>query len=150
MNEMPTINSVNYGNAAAPVFNPYRESAMREFYRHADSQQLGHQVAPKVIRNKVEETGMSEDRKRLVRVLIVDPHPAVPADDALLYDSKEQFTDKTDQELFFEAPIHELLKEHNEKRVLIADKEIKDRTEHLEEARIRDLNVVVVTVAEFS
>ncbi len=90
---------------------------------------------------------MSE--RRLVRVLVVDTDENIPTSDALLHDSKEVFTDKTDQELYFDVPIQELLKAHNEKRVKILDKEVKERKEYLEPARIRDLNMLVITIAEF-
>ena len=54
-----------------------------------------------------------------------------------------------DQELFFEIDINSILKAHNEKRIKIVNKDIKDRTEYLEPARIRDLTMTVVTVASF-
>jgi len=79
--------------------------------------------------------------------MITDPCEDVPTDNALLYDSNEVFTDKTDQELFF-VPIADLLKAHNVERVKIVDKEVKDREEFLDPARIRDLKMLVLTLAE--
>lgn len=156
MREMPAISSVSYGSGgnAADFLTQYSRDADEVFKAHADwvggKAKATKKYDVQQIIEKTEGKAMAEDTKRLVRVLIVDPDSAVPAEDALLYDSKEQFTDKTDQELYFEAPIQELLKEHNAKRVQIINKDMKERTEFLEEARIRDLNMVVVTVAEFS
>lgn len=90
---------------------------------------------------------MSE--RRLVRVVMVDPNDDVPTEGALLYDSKEVFTDKTDQELYFDIPVADLLKAHNDKRTKIVNKAIKERTEYLEPARIRDLKMLVITLAKF-
>ena len=87
--------------------------------------------------------------KRLVRVIVVDAHEYVKAEDAILYRSDETFTDKTDQELFFDIPITKLLDDHNERRVKVRNKKVKEREEFLEPARIRDLDMVVLTIAEF-
>lgn len=93
------------------------------------------------------EDPMSE--RRLVRVVMVDPNDDVPTEIALLYDSKEVFTDKTDQELYFDIPVADLLESHNDKRTKIVDKKVKERTEYLEPARIRDLKMLVITLAKF-
>jgi len=87
--------------------------------------------------------------RRLVRVLVVDPNENIPLSDSVIYKGDELLTDLTDQELFFDISIQELLKTHNEKRVKIIDKRVKDRTEYLEPAKIRDLKMVVVTIAQF-
>lgn len=98
---------------------------------------------------KPEEEDLAAPTKRLVRVIIADADDNIPVEDALLYSGHETFTDKTDQELFFDIPIGELLKAHNEKRVKIRDKDVRDREEFLEPARIRDLDMVVLTIAAF-
>ena len=87
--------------------------------------------------------------KRLVRVFISDPNPNLSLDDCLLYRGSEHLTDSTDQELYFELNIKELLDKHNAKRVKVVDKSIKDRTEYLEPVKIRDLRMVVVEIATF-
>lgn len=87
--------------------------------------------------------------RRLVRVLVVDPNDNIPLNSSVIYKGDELLTDLTDQELFFEINIQELLKTHNEMRVKIVDKRVKDRTEYLEPAKIRDLKMVVVTIAQF-
>lgn len=85
--------------------------------------------------------------RRLVQVIIADPNENVSLEDCILFKGEEKVTDATDQELFFELDIKDLLEKHNEKRVKIIDKKVKERTEYLEPAKVRDLKMVVVTVA---
>lgn len=87
--------------------------------------------------------------RRLVKVVIVDPNENIPLDQCLLYSGEEKLTDATDQELFFEIDIKDILAKHNEKRGKIVDKKVKERVEYLEPAKIRDLKMVVVNVASF-
>jgi len=92
---------------------------------------------------------MAVTTRRLVQVFIADPNENVPLDIALLYSGEQKLTDATDQELFFEIDIKTILEAHNAKRVKIVDKKVKERTEYLEPAKIRDLKMVVVNVASF-
>ena len=92
---------------------------------------------------------MVVNSRRLVQVFIADPNENIPLADSLLYSGEQKLTDATDQELFFEIDIKDILAKHNEKRVKIVDKKIKERTEYLEPAKIRDLKMVVVNVATF-
>lgn len=85
--------------------------------------------------------------RRVVQVFIADPNENVPLENCLLYEGEVHVTDLTDQELFFELDIKDLLIDHNIKRITFVDKKVKDRTEHLEPAKVRDLKMVVVTVA---
>ena len=101
---------------------------------------------PTTFVNKEEETMGS---RRLVQVFIADPNENVPLDQALLYSGEQKFTDATDQELFFEIDINNILKKYNEKRMKFVDKKVKERVEHLEPAKIRDLKMVVVAIASF-
>lgn len=87
--------------------------------------------------------------RRLVQVIIVDPNDNIPLDQCLLYHGEPKLTDATDQELFYEIEIKDLLAKHNQNRVKVVDKKVKERTEHLEPAKIRDLKMVVVTIASF-
>lgn len=105
-------------------------------------------VAPvgKVMPVKPKEKKLAS--RRIVQVFIADPDENIPVNDCLLYRGDEHLTDLNDQELFFELDIKELLENHNKKRVKIVDKKFKDRTEYLEPAKIRDLKMIVVTVAE--
>jgi hypothetical protein len=97
---------------------------------------------------KVEEK-MTEQKRRLVKVIIIDPDDRVPLDKCVLHSGSEKLTDLTDQELFFEIDIKTILDAHNTTRVSIVDKTIKERREHLEPVKVRDLRMVVVTVAAF-
>ena len=90
--------------------------------------------------------------RRYVQVFIADPNDNVPLEESVLFKGEQKLTDLTDTELFFEVPIAETLKSHNEKRVKWLDKEAskksgKDVT--LDPVKIRDLKMVVVTVAQF-
>lgn len=85
--------------------------------------------------------------RRIVQVFIADPNENIPLEDCLLYKGEEKLTDATDQELFFELDIKAILEAHNKKRITFIDKKVKDRTEHLEPIKVRELKMVVVTVA---
>lgn len=90
---------------------------------------------------------------RIVKVYIADPSEDLPLNKRILYTGEEKLTDLTDQELFFELNIGDLLKGHNEVRATTLDKKASTRTGKdifLEPARIRDLKMVVVNVATFS
>jgi hypothetical protein len=87
--------------------------------------------------------------RRLVQVFVADPNGNVPLASSVLYRGEQKLTDSTDQELFFELDIREMLETHNAARIKIVDKKVKERTEYLEPAKIRDLKMVVVTIASF-
>jgi len=87
--------------------------------------------------------------KRLVRVFLVDPNESVPLDSSMLYKSDEKLTDLTDQELFFEIPVQELLTKHNALRATLLDKAATKRSNKdvmLEPAKIRDLTMTVLVL----
>lgn len=89
---------------------------------------------------------------RIVKVFIADSNENLPLDKRVLFSGDEQLTDLTDQELFFEVPIADLLAKHNAMRAATVDKKQAEkfgRDVMLEPARIRDLKMVVVTVAQF-
>lgn len=87
--------------------------------------------------------------RRLIKIVIIDPNENIPLDQCVLYSGDEKLTDATDQELFFEIDIKQLLDAHNDKRVKVLDKKVKERSEFLEPAKIRDLKMVVVNIASF-
>ncbi len=90
--------------------------------------------------------------RRLVQVFIADPDPNVPLKAALLYKGELMFTDATDQELYFEVPLLDLLTKHNTARAGWLDREATKRAGKdifLEPVKIRDLRMVVVNVASF-
>jgi hypothetical protein len=87
--------------------------------------------------------------KRLVRVFLVDPNASVPLESSMLFKCEEKLTDLTDQELFFEMPVQELLAQHNALRVTLVDKEASKRSNKevlLEPAKIRDLTMTVLVL----
>ncbi len=99
--------------------------------------------------HKMEQKKMATPARRLIKVIIVDPDEKVPLEKCLLYSGEEKLTDLTDQELFYEIEIKDMLDDHNEVRAKIVDKTVKERTEYLEPIKVRDLRMVVVTVAQF-
>jgi hypothetical protein len=90
--------------------------------------------------------------RRLIKVIIADPDEQVPLDKAVLYRGDEKFTDATDQELYFEVPIKELLDKHNALRAATQDKEASKKFGKeifLAPIKIRDLRMVVINIATF-
>lgn len=110
-----------------------------EFLAHPDP-------SPEVKKPKKQELKLS---RRIVQVFIADTDENVPLDKSVIYSGTQKLTDCTDQELFFEIEIKKLLDSHNEYRKTLINKKVKERTENLEPVKIRDLKMVVVTVAEF-
>lgn len=92
---------------------------------------------------------MAVQPRRLVRIIIADPDAALPLDKVLLYNGEEKFTDATDQELFFEVDIKNLLDKHNEYRATVVDPDSKDKKDFLKKARVRDLRMTVLTITSF-
>lgn len=108
-----------------------------------------HHKAHKIAADIKEAVMAQHPARRLVKVIVVDPNENVPLENCILYSGNEKLTDMNDQELYFELDMKSMLAKHNEKRVTFIDKKVKERTEHLEPAKIRDLKMVVVTVASF-
>ena len=150
MLDTPAIASSTYGSTAHNLGNfKLLQNAGVNFGDPIDSK-LDLMIAAaqqRVGQQKQENTSMSS--RRLVKVVIVDPNENIPLDCCVLYSGDEKMTDATDQELFFEIDIKKILDEHNAKRVLLIDKKVKERTEYLEPAKIRDLKMVVVNIASF-
>lgn len=101
----------------------------------------------------ITQTSMPEkSTRRIVQVFIADPNENVPLDQSVIYTGEQKLTDLNDTELFFEVPIKELLDKHNAQRVKFTDKEASKRAGKdilLDPVKIRDLKMVVVTVAQF-
>lgn len=94
----------------------------------------------------------NQNQRRIVRVYIADANDNVPLDQCILYQSEENLTDLTDQELYFECPVATKLAEHNAKRTKWLDKEATKKAGKdvfLDPIKIRDLRMVVTTVAVF-
>jgi hypothetical protein len=98
--------------------------------------------------SKPEDEDEMANQRRVVQVFISDPDDNVPIEKCMLYQGTVKLTDATDQELFFEVPIQELLSKHNEIRTALPNKKIKGRVEMLEPIRVRDLSMVVALIAK--
>lgn len=161
MREIPTISASNYTSTVMPVnlamarsntaWSPPTTTLWFEEGQQTSDAAVFRRVTPLGQFAQEQETSMATPKpsRRIVKVFIADTDENVPMEQSIIYTGPEKLTDATDQELFFEVDIAGLLKTHNEKRVQIVNKSIKERTEHLEPARIRDLKMVVVTIATF-
>lgn len=146
--DMPTMVASNYTSQA---YNPFAKKLIpnaMDISEEARKVLCGLQNQnPAKFQSTIKKD--PEPMIRIVRVVIADNNPNLPVESAILYKGEEQVTELTDQELYFEINIKELLDKHNEKRVKTVNKLVKDRTEYLEPAKIRDLKMVVVTIASF-
>ncbi len=117
----------------------------RRFFREGFQDQLNQK--------KKEEKPMPEKpKRRIVQVFIADTDENVPMEQALLYRGEQKLTDSTDQELFFEIPINDLLGTHNSNRSKLLNKKATEKSGKdvfLEPIRIRDLVMTVVQIASF-
>jgi hypothetical protein len=102
------------------------------------------------MRQNQPENKMPNRTMRVVQVFIIDPDEKLPLDKAVLYQGKPELTDKTDQELFFDLDMKQLLADHNVARIAVVDKKsVAATVQFLEPARIRDLKMSVVNLATF-
>jgi hypothetical protein len=155
MREMPTIASSTYQTAALNVgalvsdstagFGIHDLNSVRWMDVPSEPNSSYRAHTPFVLQQEIP----TMPARRLVQVFIADPNENIPLDQSLLYSGEQKLTDATDQELFFEVDIKGILEKHNAERIKLVDKKVKDRTEYLEPAKIRDLKMVVVTVAGF-
>lgn len=135
MNEMPKMNVSNY------LSNSLHGREFTGFAKQLDDE---------FNQNEIQKL-MTKNTKRIVRVYVADTDSSVPLENSLLYSGDEKFTDATDQELFYEVPINDLLQKHNAARITLPDKSrAKDSvTRNLEPIKIRDLTMTVVVIAVF-
>lgn len=132
------------------IFKEHKETR-NEWDHIAALEKLGPAHRPEI--KQEEKKKVAKDiTRRLVKVIIVDANKNISLDKALLYSGEEQFTDLTDEELFYEINLKPLLEKHNETRVKTLDKDAtrtSGRDVYLEAAKIRDLSMTVVTIAGF-
>lgn len=159
--DMPSITDASHahtvyglGNLAMPVgtFAATSNSQSASGFQLAPSQDLAAQrrvnaTVKENVNAKQEIPAMPA--RRLVQVFIADPDENVPLEQSMLYSGEQKLTDATDQELFFEIDMRSVLEKHNVERIKLVNKKVKERTEYLEPAKIRDLKMVVVNVATF-
>lgn len=149
--ELPSISSTSYASNAVnmaavghALVAPQQNHFDAPLYR-AGLNQFPQAIPPTIVK----EPKPMASTTRLVQVFIADTNDNIPLDKRLLYSGEQKLTDLTDQELFFEVDIKSMLDKHNEVRKGTVDKAVKERTEYLEAARIRDLKMTVVTIALF-
>jgi hypothetical protein len=162
--DMPSMASSAYGsntstfglanNGLLPVFNAggigvgqLANLQAQNFMNQPPTGAAQPPIVPNMPKPKKELPVMTA--RRLVQVFIADPDENVPLDQSMLYSGEQKLTDATDQELFFEIDIKSAIERHNADRIKIINKKVKERTEYLEPAKIRDLKMVVVNVATF-
>src|SRR5262249_52877373 len=146
----PTIATSRYASAALDMNALWAQqnNAANQFIQQRRVT-VGAGTVPTVVPKLEEIVKMPNTTRRLVQVFIADPDDNVPLASALIYKGEPKFTDLTDQELFFEVDIKSILDKHNELRVTLKNKAVKERVEMLEPARIRDLKMTVVNIATF-
>lgn len=160
--ELPTItktagyNTVNYASAGVV---PLAGAIAGNWIDRADEERgIGmmlanfNQAEARPVQTVAQRKAKPMSKNRIVKVFIVDPSDAIPTEKRVLYQGSEKFTDATDQELFFEVPINELLTRHNEYRKTVTDRKASEkfgRDIFLEPVRISALAMAVVDVASF-
>lgn len=163
MREMPEITKTAYSSSSSshdPSATSDDRSVMAQFRRfqmeHAQMQDKPMPTHAFLAIKEEDclpvEEGEVEDMRRIVQVFIADTTEDIPLANGLLYQGEPKFTDLTDEELFFEIGMKDLLDKHNEIREKTLDKKAtkkSGRDVHLEPARIRDLRMVVVDIAVF-
>lgn len=159
--DFPQISAFSYGSTTLPTWDNQMLMAPDQQFQHRKTaiERIDHWpkdndlaayigIHPPITQSKP----MPEQTRRIAQVFIADPHPDVPLTEALLYQTEPKFTDASDQELYFESPVMEKLKAHNEKRIKWLDKEATKRAGKdvfLDPIKVRDLRMVVVTIASF-
>jgi len=99
-----------------------------------------------------EKEELSDTDRRIVQVFIADPDENVPIDRCLLYSGDQHLTDSTDEELFYDVEIKQMLADYNVFRVTVVDKGQSaqyGREVFLDPAKIRDLKMTVAVAASF-
>jgi hypothetical protein len=160
MREMPEITKSAYSSSSSsldPSASTGDRSRMAQFRRFQMKEQFHEQPTHAFLAIEPADClpvaeGEVEDMRRIVQVFIADITEDIPLEFGLLYNGERKFTDLTDEELFFEIGMKDLLDKHNIIREETLDKKAtkkSGRDVFLEPARIRDLKMVVVDIAVF-
>lgn len=89
---------------------------------------------------------------RIVRVVIFDPSKDLPENKRVLHMGDDMLTDKTDNELFFDVGVTELLGAHNDHRKTVVNKKASEkfgRDIFLEPIRLSELTMGILVLATF-
>lgn len=151
MQETPTITSSAYSSSTTAGADFLR--GLVEGNSTATGQRFSAAVfagnAPLQAQKVLKENPVS---LRLVKVVIADTNENLALADRILHKGEEIATDLTDQELYFDLDLKEMLKQHNSLRARTLDKKASEKAGKdvfLEPVRIRDLKMSVVTIASF-
>jgi hypothetical protein len=154
--ETPQITGSFYTNSVgnlatwgSPLTNASSYFDVRQFQRLRNAEvQTQYNPTPEKEKSMADKTN-----RRIVQVFIADPNDNVPLDKSVLYTGEQKLTDLNDTELFFEVSmLQDLIKSHNDLRKVTVDKEASKRAGKdifLDPVKIRDLKMVVVTIAQF-
>lgn len=90
-------------------------------------------------------------RARLVKVYIADTNTNIPIEKSLLYRGDEVFTDLSDQDLFYDIDIKNILAQHNSYRTTVVNEAKSSATEKvfLKPAKVSELSMVITVLASF-
>jgi hypothetical protein len=88
---------------------------------------------------KGERNVAKKTNRRVVQVFVIDPDEALPLEHAVLHMGGQQVTDATNEELYYELDIPDLLDLHNQIRQELG----------LPKIRIRDLRMETVPILAF-
>lgn len=152
MMETPTICASSYGTSAGALLGNLGQQRTAMDQAVAEIDALVGYSKPSQLQITAQPIMANSTQRRIVQVFIADPNDNVPLEHSILYKGEQKLTDLNDNELFFEIPMAETLKSHNDKRVKWLDKEASKRAGKdlfLDPAKIRDLKMLVVTIAAF-
>lgn len=159
--EMPEIRTSTYSSSFyTPTFttdNTANTADLEIVSQQRRRVQLPHPPPPvlpePVLQPKKEKVMPETPATRIVQVFVADPDTRIPVEKRLLHrDDQPKLTESTNDELYFEIPIKQLLDAHNEYRKGVLDKKASARSGrdiYLEEIKIRDLRMVVAEIAGF-
>lgn len=159
LDDMPTIAAGTYGlaayNAGLGGLNQLNHIGLPNQWQVDDAAvrriTAPQQVTPTSAPKKETAPMTAKTALRVIQVFVADPDQKLPADKRLLYMGQIVPTDATDEELFYELGIKDMLDKHNAVRTATKDKTAKntEKDVFLEPIRVRDLVMTVVTLASF-
>jgi len=144
----PELTQVGYPYRPQDYANVQLDKIMKDAERFTRAHTILDSLQPTTKEKKMAD----KSSRRIVRVFIVDTDENIPLEKCLIFRGEEQFTDATDQELFFEVDIKNILEQHNTYRAGVLDKKQTNKLGkeiYLEPIKIRDLTMTVVNVATF-